>query len=111
VYNPKVISASKGSFTRVAWWYGDIQPVLKAAAGQADFAAYGAFLDGDDVHSLTFGRGGYLIMGNESNGIRPEVGQFVTKRVTIPRFGDAESLNVGIATAVLLDNWRRVLNQ
>ncbi len=111
IYNPKVISASKGSFTRVAWWYGDIQLVLAAAAGQADFAAYGAFLDGEDVHSLSFGRGGYLIMGNESNGIRPEVGRFVTKRVTIPRFGDAESLNVGIATAVLLDNWRRVLKQ
>lgn len=111
VYNPKVISASKGSFTRVAWWYGDIQPVLEAAARQADFAAYGAFLDGEDVHSLSFGRGGYLIMGNESNGIRPEVGRFVTKRVTIPRFGEAESLNVGIATAVLLDNWRRALKQ
>ena len=34
---------------------------------------------------------------------------FVTQRVTIPRYGDAESLNVGIATAVLLDNWRRTL--
>lgn len=106
VYNPKVISASKGSFTRVSWWYGDVAAVLKQAAGQ--LAVYGAFLDGADVHTLAFRKSGYLIMGNESNGIRPDVAQYVTQRVTIPRYGDAESLNVGIATAVLLDNIRRV---
>lgn len=104
VYNPKVISASKGSFTRVNWWYGNIVQFLE----QVDKAAvYGAFLDGANVHALAFDQAGYLVMGNESNGIRPEVARFVTQRVTIPRYGDAESLNVGIATAVLLDNWRR----
>ncbi|GAB4023851.1 TrmH family RNA methyltransferase [Spirosoma koreense] len=104
VYNPKVISASKGSFTRVEWWYGDIGEVLR----QTPLAVYGAFLDGSDVHTLPFGRSGYLVMGNESNGIGPDKARFVTQRVTIPRYGEAESLNVGIATAVLLDNIRRV---
>ncbi len=110
VYNPKVISASKGSFTRVDWWYGDIISVLSQLAGTPEprQAVYGAFLDGEDVHKLAASKaGGYLIMGNESNGIRPAVAQYVTKRVTIPRYGEAESLNVGIATAVLLDNIRQ----
>jgi len=107
VYNPKVISASKGSFTRVSWWYGDLVQFLDRSGGGA--AVYGAFLDGVDVHTLAFGAGGYLAMGNESNGISPGLAQFVTQRVTIPRYGDAESLNVGIATAVLLDNWRRIM--
>ncbi|GAB3774030.1 RNA methyltransferase [Spirosoma horti] len=106
VYNSKVISASKGSFTRVSWWYGNIESVLQ----QSSSAVYGAFLDGEDVHTLDFGVAGYLVMGNESNGIRPETERYVTKRVTIPRYGDAESLNVGIATAVLLDNWQRVVS-
>ncbi|GAB2543866.1 TrmH family RNA methyltransferase [Spirosoma aerophilum] len=106
VYNPKVISASKGSFTRVSWWYGDIRQVLALS----EQAVYGAFLDGSDVHTLPFVRSGYLVMGNESNGIRAEVSQYVTQRVTIPRYGDAESLNVGIATAVLLDNWQRTIS-
>lgn len=106
VYNPKVISASKGSFTRVNWWYGNIEQVLQNSTD----AVYGAFLDGEDVHTLDFGVSGYLVMGNESNGIRPQTEQYVTKRVTIPRYGDAESLNVGIATAVLLDNWQRVVS-
>lgn len=109
VYNPKVISASKGSFTRVSWWYGNITEFLGKLAGQALSPVYGAFLDGANANTLSFAPGGYLIMGNESNGISPAVGQYVTQRVTIPRYGNAESLNVGIATAVLLDNWRRSL--
>ncbi|GAB3884407.1 TrmH family RNA methyltransferase [Spirosoma agri] len=105
VYNPKVISASKGSFTRVNWWYGDIAKFLGESA--AGLSVYGAFLNGTDVHTLPFGKAGYLVMGNESNGIGPAVERFVSQRVTIPSYGGAESLNVGIATAVLLDNWRR----
>ncbi|GAB4041380.1 TrmH family RNA methyltransferase [Spirosoma jeollabukense] len=110
VYNPKVISASKGSFTRVNWWYGNVADVLKQANDEpvGKVAVYGAFLDGEDVHTMAFSNSGYLVMGNESNGIRPDTAQYVTQRVTIPRYGDAESLNVGIATAILLDNIRRV---
>ena len=113
VYNPKVISASKGSFTRVNWWYGDVVEFLSRLSNQSIRSApvYGAFLGGADVHTLPFESGGYLVMGNESNGISPAVEQHVTQRITIPRYGDAESLNAGIATAVLLDNWRRVLKQ
>ena len=113
VYNPKVISASKGSFTRVQWWYGDVVQVLSQSSNQtnARSAVYGAFLDGDNVHTMAFSQSGYLVMGNESNGIGAKVAKYVTQRVTIPRYGDAESLNVGIATAVLLDNIRRVIRK
>lgn len=103
VYNPKVISASKGSFTRVSWWYGNVATVLE----QTSLPVYGAFLDGADVHTLAFGPGGYVVMGNESNGIGPNVASCVTQRITIPRYGETESLNVGIATAVIMDNIRR----
>ncbi|RCR65866.1 TrmH family RNA methyltransferase [Larkinella punicea] len=105
VYNPKVISASKGSFTRVAWYYCDLKTYL---AEQAQGPVYGAFLDGASVHSLDFGTAGYIVMGNEANGISVEVEELVSQRITIPRFGEAESLNVGIATAIICDNLRRV---
>jgi RNA methyltransferase, TrmH family len=105
VYNPKVISASKGSFTRVRWFYTDLHAYLQTIP--TNVPIYGAFLGGTDVHSLAFGHGGYLVMGNEANGIRPDLEPFVRQKITIPRYGAAESLNVGIATAVILDNWRR----
>jgi RNA methyltransferase, TrmH family len=104
VYNPKVISSSKGSFTRVEWYFCHLPDYL---ANLKNSPVYGAFLDGQNVHTMNFTRWGYVVMGNESNGISPAVGQFVSHKITIPRYGDAESLNVGIATAVICDNLRR----
>jgi TrmH family RNA methyltransferase len=46
-------------------------------------------------------------VGNEANGISPDVEKFVTNKITIPSYGKAESLNAAIATAVILDNIRR----
>ena len=105
VYNPKVISASMGSFTRVRTYYCDLPGYLHGHAGTP---CLGAFLEGDDVHRFAFPPSGILVMGNESKGVRPEVEALVTHKVHIPRYGGAESLNVGIATAVILDNVRRV---
>jgi TrmH family RNA methyltransferase len=108
VYNPKVIAASKGSFTRVNLYYTHLPEFLKAHAGGRNIL--GAFLDGSSLYDHPFSsEGGYVVMGNESNGIGAEVESFVTHRITIPRIGEAESLNVGIATAVMLDNMRRVI--
>jgi TrmH family RNA methyltransferase len=106
VYNPKVIAASKGSFTRVALFYTDLTKYLGTNAG--DKMVAGAFLGGASLYDFKFPvEGGYIVMGNESNGVGQEVEKFVTHKITIPRFGEAESLNVGIATAVILDNMRR----
>jgi RNA methyltransferase, TrmH family len=111
IYNPKVISATKGSFTRVSWFYTDLDVFFRKMPRQT--SVFGAFLDGKNVHTLNFqeasvpGEGSYLVMGNEANGISRNVEEFVTQKLTIPRFGSAESLNVSIATAIILDNWRR----
>jgi len=108
VYNPKVIAASKGSFTRVNLFYTPLPEFLAQHAKDRDLL--GAFLDGDSIYEHSFSaQGGYVVMGNESNGIGAEVETFITNRITIPRVGEAESLNVGIATAVMLDNLRRVV--
>jgi RNA methyltransferase, TrmH family len=105
-YNPKVIAASKGSFTRVKGFYTPLYDFLIHDTESKLIA--GAFLDGEPLHSFIFPKtGGYMVMGNESNGIGPELETLVSGRITIPRFGLAESLNVGVATAIILDNLRR----
>jgi TrmH family RNA methyltransferase len=103
-YNPKVISATKGSFTRVKGFYTDLKQYLD---NLTDTDVYGTFMTGQSVHGVTFGQSGYVVMGNESNGISADIEAFVNQKITIPRFGHAESLNVGIAAAVVLDNLRR----
>jgi TrmH family RNA methyltransferase len=107
-YNPKVIAASKGSFTRVKGYYTELDIYLeKVRSTDRGTRIYGTFLEGKNIHQTAFSETGYIVMGNESNGISPDVEAFITQKITIPRFGGAESLNVGIAAAVVLDNWRR----
>ncbi|WP_113922186.1 RNA methyltransferase [Cognataquiflexum aquatile] len=102
-YNPKVLHASMGSFTRVKIYYTDLHSVLK----KIGLPVYGAFLNGDSIYETKFGSGGIILMGNESNGISKELEPLVSRKITIPRFGHAESLNVSVATAIICDNIKR----
>ena len=102
-YNPKVITATKGSFTRVNIFYTDLKDFLS----KTKLPILGAFLNGENIHKTKFPAGGILVMGNESNGVSKEIEKLITKKITIPSFGKAESLNVAIATAIILDNWKR----
>jgi len=102
IYNPKVISASMGSFTRVRVNYTDLSAVLHDYKGDV----YGAMMEGQLLPEASFSKQGVIIMGNESNGISEPIQKFITNKITIPRYGRAESLNVGIATAVICDRMR-----
>lgn len=103
VYNAKVIQASMGSFVRTNVYYTKLTDYL----ADNKLPVFGTFLNGEDAHTFNFGTGGIIVIGNEANGISDEVKDFVTQKITIPRYGNAESLNAGIATAVILDNIRR----
>lgn len=102
-YNPKVLNASMGSFTRVQVYYCDLTSYLPSLK----LPVYGAFLDGSSIYEASLPEAGILLMGNESQGISKAVEKFVTNKIKIPAFGKAESLNVAIATAVCCDNIRR----
>lgn len=102
-YNPKVIAATMGSFTRTNLYYTDLEGFIK----QQSTPIYGTLLNGNNIHQTKFVKSGYIVIGNEANGISEGVEKLVTDKITIPSFGGAESLNAGIATAVVLDNLRR----
>ncbi|HEX5169307.1 MAG TPA: RNA methyltransferase [Cyclobacteriaceae bacterium] len=103
IYNGKVITATMGSFTRIKIYYTELGNFLR----QTPHQVFGTFLDGENVHSVNFGNGGLIVVGNESKGISGEVEKLVTRRITIPKFGKAESLNAAMATGIVLDNLRR----
>lgn len=103
VYNPKVVQATMGSLARVNVHYTD----LASALPQIRLPVFGAMLDGENMYSTNFGNEGLLAMGNEGNGLRPEIQALISKKVTIPRVGHAESLNVAIATAILCSEIKR----
>jgi TrmH family RNA methyltransferase len=102
-YNPKVLQASMGSFTRITIYYTDLIPYVK----ETTIPVFGTFLDGESVHTMTWGNEGILLIGNEAHGISSSLEEMVTRKITIPRFGQAESLNAAVATAIICDNLRR----
>ncbi|MEJ6476197.1 RNA methyltransferase [Pseudoalteromonas piscicida] len=102
-FNPKVISATMGSFARVNVIRADLEAFLQQYQGDC----YGAFLGGESVHQCQFSRNAVLVMGSESHGISDSIAAHVSKKVTIPAFGGAESLNVAMATGIILDNIKR----
>ncbi|MCU0437297.1 MAG: RNA methyltransferase [Raineya sp.] len=104
LYNPKVINSSMGSFLRTQIFYTDLKEYLSK---QTNVPVYGTLLEGENIHTLPLSKNGILMMGNEANGISDELIPFITQKVTIPKFGGAESLNVAIATAVAIDNFMR----
>ena len=106
VYNPKTISATMGAFTRVKTHRVDLVSYLSKVTQPI----YGAFLNGDSVHSCKFNTNAIIVMGNESHGISNEIEALITQKVTIPSFGASESLNVAMATGIILDNARRTLS-
>ena len=105
-YNPKVIISTMGSFSRIEFAYVDLPSFFKA---HSEYKKIGAVLNGENIHHYQFPEKGFIILGNESNGIREEIMESLDERITIPAFGEAESLNVGISTAVIADNLKRFI--
>ncbi len=107
VYNPKVVQATMGSLAHVQITYCDLVPLLREAA----VPVYGTLLDGQDIYQQPLAREGVIVMGNEGNGISPEVRQLVSHKLLIPNFNKnaetAESLNVAIATSITCSEFRR----
>lgn len=104
LYNPKVIQATMGSFTRVQVNYVDLKEIF----AQYQKPILGAFMEGENIYRSEFPKEALLVMGNESNGISETLMPFISNKITIPRFGklqQTESLNVAMATAILLGEY------
>lgn len=103
-YNPKVVQASMGSLSRVDVHYVILEDFLAKNPRQV----YGALLNGNSVYETEFqNEEAFLILGNEGNGISESVKRYITKAITIPRFGEAESLNVAVSAAIFCSELKR----
>lgn len=101
-YNSKVVQTTKGSIFHVPIIYTDLTDYLKDQKN-----VYGASLDGSSLETMGSKGGKVLVMGSESHGISKEVQNYVQHLIKIPSFGKAESLNVAIATGILLNEFKK----
>ena len=99
IYNLKVVQSTMGSLFRTHVIYTDLIKYL----AKITTPVYGAYMDGENVKDIESNQKAHLVMGNEANGISEKIEKHISKRVAIKNMGgNAESLNVAVATSILL---------
>lgn len=102
VYSPKVVQASMGSLSRVRIHYVDLKYLIEF---NKEVPVIGTLLEGEDINKVDLKPCGMLLMGNEGNGISEPLKKLINIPLTIPPVNPLkhpDSLNVAIATAILL---------
>lgn len=106
-YAPKTVMASMGAIARVRPVKCNLHELLK----KTEKIIYGTFLDGDNIYQSELSQDGIIVMGNEGKGISSEIAAIVDKKLLIPAYlanrPTSESLNVGMATSIILSEFRR----
>lgn len=100
LYNPKVVRSTMGSILRINVWYKELETWLS----RIDVPVYGALLNGKNIYAMQNIEEGILVIGNESKGIRKNLLPFIQHAVSIPKKGNAESLNAAVATGIILSH-------
>ena len=113
-YNPKVVQATMGALARVRVHYVDLPKELTLLR-QTGLPLYGTLLEGENMYepyAIPDKQRGVIIMGNEGNGISESIRKLITHPLLIPSYpinaSTSESLNVSIATAIVLAEFRRI---
>ncbi len=101
MYSPKVVQSTMGSLARINMVYTDIAALIK---DNSNIPVYAATMQGKDVRTLSKIKQGILIIGNEGRGINEELLALAKENITIPKMGEAESLNAAVATGIILSH-------
>jgi len=105
LYNPKVIQSTMGSCFRVQMRSMDLETLLQTnTQSKNKLPVYGAVLNGKSMHEIKWEPSNFILIGNESKGIRENLMPFISHPISIPRIGEAESLNAAVATGIILAN-------
>jgi TrmH family RNA methyltransferase len=111
-FNTKTVQATMGALARVRVHTVNLAEFLQSISGK--LPVYGTFMDGESIYDKSLSQHGVIVMGNEGNGISPEIEQLVTQKLLIPNYPmgqvSSESLNVGVATALVCSEFRRRVN-
>ena len=100
LYNPKVVQSTMASIARVNVYYDAKGEWLK----EQKVPVFAATLNGTSLYKHSKAQKGILVIGNESKGISGAILQYATEKITIPKKGEAESLNAAVATGIILSH-------
>lgn len=103
IYNPKTLRSTMGSiFHMPVIVYEDFES-LAGELSMVGYNMYAASLDTESyIYNCDFKEKTAVVIGNEANGIPDQHMKLCTHKVKIPIMGTAESLNAGVAAAVII---------
>lgn len=99
-YNPKVVQATMGSLARINIIYTELEKFIHTNKG---IPVYATTLEGESLSTFKINEG-IILIGNESKGVSHNLLKLVTEQVTIPKKGEAESLNAAVACGIILSH-------
>ncbi|NLW22668.1 MAG: RNA methyltransferase [Tissierellia bacterium] len=103
VYNPKVVRATMGSIFRVPIYHEEDGIKLIKEFKKNKIKTYSTSLKGEKyIQNVDFKEGGLLIIGNESKGVSETLESIADDLIKIPMAGGAESLNVAVASSIIM---------
>ena len=106
LYNPKVIQSSMGAVYRMNYYISNLTEEINNLK-QNNFKITGAIIHGKNIYDSKLPTKTALVMGSESHGISDELLKLIDLEISIPNFGQTESLNVAMATGILLSEYKR----
>lgn len=104
IYNPKVVSAAKGSLFRTRCIYTDLKNLFNS---NKHIPVYGTFMKGKNIYQVILEKHAFILIGNEANGISSELAEYIQHKISIPAFGKAESLNAAMAAGIIMSEFKR----
>jgi len=108
-YNPKVVQATMGSLFRIKQLQKSLDEFIQES--NKEYLIYTAEMDGVNCFEVTYEYPCVLVMGNESRGVNLDLENYKSKTISIPSSGNpTESLNVSVATSILLGDMYRKRN-
>src|SRR5450432_3212361 len=106
-YAQRLRTVSAGAFAKIRWQRVEGDPVLFLRGHGGRRVATVPRQDATSLHQFRFQRSDLLLIGSEGRGLESAVLQECQEQVTIPQAGVTESLNVAVASGIVLAEWKR----
>jgi len=102
IYNAKVVQATMGALLHIKIFKTEL---VELFSDNIAIPIYVATLKGNDINKAIL-KNGFVVIGSESHGVSQSIRKLCTDRITIPKYGKAESLNAAVAAGIICHSLR-----
>ena len=106
-YNPKVVRSTMGAIFRIKIIECEnLEQTLKETQKNNFKIVVSSLQTKNSLYDINFDKK-VIIIGNEANGVEPQIQKIADEKIKIPMLGKTESLNASVATGVILYEYVR----